>query len=255
MDAIVVALVVSACTFAGALFGMWLHTVLPAHHVDSESKDTVKLAIGLIATMSALVLGLITSSARISFDAMDAAVKRSATEILALDRALARYGPETGEIRKDFQRAVASRIDMIWPPDASRPGVIDPAHAGTMVRMERLADAIRGLKPEDHFQRTLQARALDLSEALLQARWIMFADSGTRIPTTFLAVILCWLTITFASFGLFAARNATVVTVFLVCALSVGSVVFLVVEMDGPFDGLLKISPDPLRYALAHLNQ
>jgi hypothetical protein len=251
VNASVVGIIVFACTFAGALLGMWLRAVLPEHYFDTESRDTVKVGIGLIATMTALVLGLVTASAKSSFDDVNTAVKQFATQVLALDRALARYGPETGEIRRGLQRAVGARIDMIWPQD-SKPASLDPMR---VPGVEGLAAAIRGLKPHDDSQRALQARALDLAEALLQARWLVLAGTGASVPVPFLAVLLFWLTITFASFGLFAPRNAMVVTVFFVCALSVGSAVFLVLEMDGPFDGLLKVSADPLRSALAHLNQ
>jgi hypothetical protein len=75
------------------------------------------------------------------------------------------------------------------------------------------------------------------------------------VPRPFLLILLFWLTLTFASFGLFAPWNATVLTVLFVCALSVGSAVFLVLELDGPFDGLLRVSADVWRYAQAHLNQ
>jgi hypothetical protein len=121
--------------------------------------------------------------------------------------------------------------------------------------MEGVADGIRGLTPRDDSKRSLQSRALALAEALLQARWLVFAGIGTSIPLPFFLVLLFWLTITFASFGLFAPRNATVLAVFFVCALSVGGAVFLILEMDGPFDGVVKVSADPLRYAYAHLNQ
>jgi hypothetical protein len=92
-------------------------------------------------------------------------------------------------------------------------------------------------------------------EATLQARWLLFAGGESAIPLPFLVVLLFWLTITFTSFGLFAPRNVTVLAVLFVCALSVTSALFLVVEMDGPFDGLIKASADPLRYAHAHINQ
>jgi hypothetical protein len=233
---------------------MWLGTALPEHWL-SESTETVKVGIGLIATMTALVLGLVTASAKSSFDAVDTTVKQTATQLLALDRVLARYGSETGEIRKGLQRAVGARIDTIWAHGSSKPADLDPMRSGTGLAAERLADAIRGLKPHDDSQRALQARALDLTEAILQSRWLATAGTGSSIPVPFLAVLLFWLTITFTSFGIFAPRNALVVTVFLVCALSVGSAVFLVVEMDGPFDGLLKVSADALRYAHTHLNQ
>jgi hypothetical protein len=253
MNPTIVGMTVFACTLGGALVGNWLHTILPEHHLNDESRDTVKLAIGLIATMTALVLGLVTASAKSSFDAVDTLVKHTAMDILTLDRLLARYGPETGEIRGALQRAVASRIDMIWPQSSSRPAHLEPSTAASGV--EGLADAIRGLTPRDDSQRSLQSRALDLAEGLLQARWLVFAGGGTSVPLPFLLVLLFWLTITFTSFGLFAPRNATVLVVLFVCSLSVASAVFLILEMDGPFDGLLKVSADPLRYAHAHLNQ
>ncbi len=180
MDPTIVSLIVFACTFAGALLGMWLRSVLPEHLLDAESRDTVKVGIGLIATMTALVLGLVTASAKSSFDAVDTAVKQSATQVLTLDRALARYGPETGEIREGLQRAVGARIDMIWPQGSSKPANLDPTSAGTMSRTEGIADAIRGLKPQDDSRRALQARALDLAEALLQARWLVMAALGRQ---------------------------------------------------------------------------
>jgi Protein of unknown function (DUF4239) len=182
-------------------------------------------------------------------------VKQTAIQLLALDRVLARYGSETGEIRKGLQRVVGARIDMVWGQGSTKPANLDPMRSGAGLGAERLADAIRGLKPHDDSQRALQARALDLTEAILQGRWLALAATGSSIPAPFLAVLLFWLTITFTSFGLFAPRNALVVTVLFVCALSIGSAIFLVMEMDGPFDGLLKVSADALRYAHTHLNQ
>jgi hypothetical protein len=255
MSPTIVGIIVFACTLGGALVGNWLRTILPAHHLGAESRDTVKVGIGLIATMTALVLGLVTASAKSSFDAMDTAVKHTAMDVLTLDRLLARYGPETGEIRGALQHAVASRIDMMWPQNSSRPADLDPIRSGAAPGAERLADAIRNLTPRDDSQRSLQSRAADLAEEILQARWLASTGVGTSVPLPFLAILLFWLTITFASFGLFAPRNGTVLVALLVCAVSVGSAVFLILELDGPFHGVLKVPADPLRYALTHLNQ
>ena len=252
MNPTLVGLIVFACTLGGALVGNRLRFTLPEHHLNDESRDTVKSGIALVATMTALVLGLVIASAKSSFDAVNTAVKHAAVDVLTLDRLLARYGPETGEIRGALQHAVASQIDMIWPQSSSRPARLEPLAAW---RAEGLADAIRGLTPRDESQRSLQSRALELAEARLQARWVVVASSGTSVPLPFLVALLFWLTTAFASFGLFAPRNATVFAVLAVCALSVGVAVFLILEMDSPFDGLLKISADPLRYAHAHLNQ
>jgi hypothetical protein len=255
MNPTIVSIIVFACTFVGALLGMWLHAVLPDHHLDSESKDTVKVGIGLVATMTALVLGLVTASAKSSFDAVDTAVKQSAIQVLTLDRVLARYGSETGEIRKGLKHAIGARIDMIWPQGSSKHANLDPMAAGVGSGVEGLAEAIRGLKPRDDSQRALQSHALALAEALLQTRWLVLTGTETSVPGPFLGVLLFWLTIIFASFGLFAPRNTTILAVLFVCALSVSSAVFLIMEMGVPFDGWLKVSSDPLRYAYAHLNQ
>ena len=255
MSPAIVGMIVFTCTFGGALLGMWLRTGLREHHLDGESRDTIKVAIGLIATMTALVLGLVTASAKSSFDAVDTAVKQSAVQLLALDRDLARYGPETGEIRKGFKQAIGVRIDMIWPQGSSKPANLDLTGSGVVSTGEGLAAAIRGLKPRDDSQRALQSRALDLAETLLQTRWLVLAGAESSVPLPFLVVLLFWLTVIFGSFGVFARPNAMVLAALFVCALSIGAALFLVLEMDSPFDGLIKVSADPLRYAYTHLNQ
>ncbi|MEN3295512.1 MAG: hypothetical protein V7642_4765 [Burkholderiales bacterium] len=253
MNPAIVGIVVFTCTLGGALLGMWLRAALPEHHLEEDSKDTIQVGIGLIATLTALVLGFVTASAKSSFDTVDAAVRTTATDILTLDRLLARYGPETGGIRADFQRLVAHRIDMMWPQNSSRPPEVDPWESEP--EAEALVHRIRSLMPNNASQRTLQTRALEVAESLLKTRWMVAEQTRKATPLPFLVILLFWLTITFASFGLFAPKNLTVFTVLLLCALSISSALFLVLEMEGPFDGLVKISADPWRYALGHLNQ
>ena len=255
MNPVSAGIIAFACTFVGAMLGMWLQRVLPPYHVDTESKDTIRVCIGLISTITALVLGLVTASAKSSFDAADAAVEQSATNILALDRTLARYGSETNEIRAALQHALRARIDTIWPPDSSTPTNLDPMRAVTGRASERIAGAIHGLRPRDDSQRELRLRALELAETMLRARWLTVAAAEKSVSVPFFLILVLWLTVTFASFGLFAPRNATVLAVLFVCGLSVGSALFLLLELDTPFDGVLKVSAEPLRYALAHLNQ
>ncbi len=255
MYPMIVGLIVVVCTFGGAVLGMWLRTILPEHHLDAESRDVVKVGVGLVATMTALVLGLVLASAKSSFDTVDSSVKSAAVELLTLDRILARYGAETGAIRQSLQRGAEARMNLIWAQGTARSAKVDPIRSGAAVEAEQLPDAIRALTPGTTAQRALQARALDLTEALLQVRWLVFAGSEAAVPGPFLVILVFWLTITFASFGLFAPRHATVLATLFVCALSVGSAVFLVLEMDTPFDGSLRVSAEPLRYALTHLNQ
>ena len=252
MNPFTVLLTVFVFTLGGGLAGIWLRTRLPKHHLDADSRDTVKLGVGLIATIAALVLGLITASAKSNFDRFDTAVRYSAIDVLTLDRLLARYGPEAAEIRGELQQTVASRVEMIWPQSTSSSAQLDPLAAG--VRAEALVDKIRSLSPRDDSQRALQSRALDLVEEILKTRWLASAGERSSIPVLFFVIVLFWLTVIFASFGLLAPRNGTVVAVFAVCALSVASILFLIVELDTPFDGLLRVSPDPMHYAVSRLN-
>lgn len=114
-----IALIVFACVFGGALLGMFLGGVLPEHHRSDDTKDVIKLGTALIATMAALVLGLMIATAKNSYDMQDAAVKHTAAKLLLLDRVLANYGPETKETRDLLRRIVAARLDAIWPEDRS----------------------------------------------------------------------------------------------------------------------------------------
>ncbi len=133
MDSIIVCMIVFVCTFGAVLLGMWLRTILPEHHLDDETKETVKIGIGLIATMTALVLGLITASAKSSYDDVSSAVKKSAADVLTLDRILARYGPETAEIRANLKRGVGARVEMIWPQSPSKACQVGPDALGSRV--------------------------------------------------------------------------------------------------------------------------
>jgi hypothetical protein len=250
---------VFAFILGGVLFGVFIRSVLPEGHLSDESKFVMKLGIGLIATMTALVLGLVTASAKSSFDTHDQAVKHAAIDILTLDRILARYGPETKEIRSSFRRIVAARHDAIWPPLTSgtsppaRPDIIDPFEATAAI--EGVADQIGALTPQNDAQRWLQTRAKNTIEELMKTRWMVVGTGNVSIPLPFLVAIVFWLAVIFAIFGMFAPRNATVLTALFLCALSVSIAVFLIMEMDRPFDGIIKVSDAPIRYVLSHMGQ
>ena len=254
MSSLSIAWIVFGCVFGGALLGMFLRTVVPENHLNSDSKDVVKLGMGLIATMAALVLGLLTGSAKSSFDLQDAELKGSAANIILLDRVLAHYGPETREIRDQIRGAVSYKLAATWPESASAAPTVDTS-ANTPA-VERIEDEIRALSPQNDAQRGLQSRALQIMGDLMHTRWLVFGqEAGTAIQLPLLVVLVLWLTALFASFGLFAPANGTVIAVLAVAALSVSGAIFLILEMNQPFEGLVKISPAPLHYALSHLGQ
>jgi hypothetical protein len=243
--------IVFACVFGGALGGMFLRTVVPEHHLTKETEDAVKLGMGMIATLAALVIGLLVASAKSSFDTKDAELRHFAANLILLDRQLVHYGPEAREARDLLRRYTVFKLDSTWPSEASHP-VDDPD--GWML-LEDVQDKLRALAPRDDAQRWLQARALQISTDLASTRWLLDVQKGTSIRAPFLVILVFWLTIIFTSFGVFAPRHATMIAALFVCALSVAGALFLILEMDRPFGGLVHLPSAPMREALAHLSQ
>jgi hypothetical protein len=251
MNSIAISSIVFACVFGGALCGFALRAALPEQHLNAESKDAVKLGMGLVATMAALVLGLLVASAKGAYDEQSTELTHMSANIVVLDRILAHYGPETNEAR-DILRSSATRfLDVLWPKNrASRSQEEPPAARG-----EILFDKLQGLSPKDDAQRALQAQALNIAMSLGQTRWLMFEQGTTSISTPLLIVVVFWLTALFASFGIFAPRNAIVVASMFISALSVSGAILLILEMYRPYAGLIQISSAPLRAAIGHLGE
>ena len=252
MTPIATAFVTFVSTFGSSMLATVVRSKLPPAHLSKESQDVVRLGIGLVATMTALLLGLVTAAARGTFDAQDAALRNAAANILTLDRLLARYGPETKPTRELLRKTVAFRVETVWSSKGSSSALDQPRVAPPV---EEIENQILRLTPETETQRWFKSEALKLSQDVVKTRWRILESSGGSVPFPFLIVVIFWLTATFASFGLYAPRNATVVAVLLVAAVSVAAAVFLVLELDGPFDGLIKVSSGPFRFALTQLNQ
>ena len=110
MSPMAISWIVFACVFGGALLGIFLRSVVPEHHLNADSKDVVKLGMGLIATMSALVLALLIASAKNSHDTQSGEVIQMSADFIQLDRVLARYGPETRDARILLRALIARGI-------------------------------------------------------------------------------------------------------------------------------------------------
>jgi hypothetical protein len=251
MSALTISLIAFACIFGGALAGIGLRAVLPQNHLSAESKDVVKLGMGLVGTMAALVLGLLVASAKGSYDTQSTEVTQLAANLALLDRVLAHYGPDTKDTR-DLLRGVVGRIlDGMWSDDSAQPGGPNPAAAGG----EPLFDKLQALAPQNPAQAAMKAEALQLAVKLGETRWLMYAQRSIAVSIPLLVVLTLWLSIIFASFGLFAPSNATVIASLFVSALSVSGAIFLILEMYSPYSGLIQISSAPLRAAFMHLGQ
>ena len=242
-----------ACMVGGLLLGTVVRRLLPGHHLSSDSRDVVKLGVGLIATQAALVLGLLVSSAKGSFDAMDAGITQGGARIILLDRVLSRYGPETKPIREELRRNITSLTEQIWPKNNARAAGMNAVEAAT--GEEDVSEKLRELSPQTESQRLLKTQALQLAGDLSQLRWQLIEQAHGSLPTAFLVVLVFWFATLFASFALLTPPNATVMAVMLVCALSVAGGVLLILEMNRPLDGMIRVSGAPFEKALDHLGR
>jgi hypothetical protein len=250
MSPTLVGLVVFVCLLAGWLLGSRLRALLPEHHLGGEPKEVAKLASGLIATMAALVLGLLVASAKDSYDSQSKELTQISANVVVLDRMLAHYGPEATPVRGELRRAVEglrARVDSAGDARAVSPTVSS--------RNESLYETIQALAPKDDEQRSLKSAALGIATTLGETRWLMYEQRAVSVSTPLLVVLACWLTIIFVTFGLFARSNPTLMAIVCAAALAVSGAIFLILEMYEPYSGVIRVSSAPLRAALENLGR
>ncbi len=248
MSSDTIALISFACIFGSTLLGLRISSMLPDHHLSENGRDVVKLGAGLIATLAALVLGLLVSSAKGTLDSMNTELTQDGAKVIMLDRVLASYGPETREVRGLLRSTIAGAINRVWPED--KPGGINLKAIEASRSVDSFPGALRALSPRTDDQRQLKSQALQIAVGLAQSRWLIIEQTQQTLPTTFLVVLVFWLAVLFAAFGLLAPGNPTVIAVLFVCALSVSGAIFLILEMNTPLTGIIKVSSAPLHHAL-----
>lgn len=253
MNSLGIAAIAFACSAAGGAAGLVLRPRLPGAHLSGDAKEVIKLGTGLVGTMAALVLGLLVASATSAFDSVDDHFQRIATDFVLLDRGLAHYGPEAAEARAKLRVTIAAMHDRLWPPGGARPADLEPT--ATKAVGGAMFDAIRDLAPTTDSQKLIKAQAVEACADLARARLDVGRGSGGTVPTPFLVVLMFWLAALFAGFALLAEPNATVLAVILVCALSVSAALFLILDLDQPFDGLIRIDDEALRSAMAQVGK
>ena len=241
------ALIVFSCLVGAVLLGRGLRRMLPQEHLSADSRDVIKLAIGLVATMSALVLGLLVSSAKGSYDTEPNEVIQMAAKVAFLDRALAVYGPEAAEARTRFHDAVKEAVRQMWPEEMRRPAQLAPnAQAGNVVY-----GILQALSPHDDAQRKLKEQAISVGVDIGQLRSLLVAQSVPSISTPMLIILVLWLAVIFLGFSTLAPPNVTAIFALLVSAVAVSGAIFLILELDQPFGGIIRISSQPMVNALS----
>jgi hypothetical protein len=232
-----------------ALFGRRVHRYLPQDHLSDSSRDAVKLAMGLVATMTALVLGLLVSSAKEAYDTKRSLVIQMAAKVAFLDRVLVLYGPEAAEARSELRAAVADAVRRIWSTDRSGSAHLAPN--------QQVGDAlyvtVQRLSPHDDTQRELKTQVVTLMVDLGQLRSLLVAQSIPSISKPMLIILVLWLVVIFFGFSLIAPPNATTALALVASAFSVAGAIFLILELDQPFGGLIRIPNEPIINMLERL--
>ena len=251
MSELAVCAIAFICIFGGAVFGMVLGPALPEHYRSAESKDKINVATAMIATLAALVLGLLVASAKSSFDSRDSELTLAAAQIVLLDRTLAAYGPETKETRDLLRQTIAIRLSQIWP-DAETAA---PKAIGEGAAMEGVQRRILDLPAQSDTQHWVKSAALQITSDIAKARWTLLEHTSSTVQWPLLAILVSWLVAIFLSFGLFAPRNGGVIAALFVSALSAAGSIYLILELDQPYSGFIRFSSAPLRIALDQLGR
>jgi hypothetical protein len=250
MGAFALSFLVLVLVFGAALAGMFIRKGRPDERFTPEAKETIRLAIGLVVTMTGLVLGMLVSSAKTYYDGQKSQVAELSAEIILVNDLLTTYGPETGQLRIEGQRSVEDVVDKIWPIDKSQASELHRGPAGTLFYQH-----VQLLAPKNEAQATVKSQLLVATLSLRRNYSLLFLQSEqTSITIPLLAVVTSWLLIIFFSFGIFAPRMPNVVVTLLVCAVAVSGAIFIILSMNSPFTGVLRLSPAAIHDALHQMD-
>ncbi len=235
--------------FGDALFGVFAARVLPEHHLTGETRTAVSVSVAVVGTLSALVIGLMISTASSSFTARSHDVTEISVDLIRMKRLLQRYGSESDDVRTKLSAYTTAKMQELFPTT----GESAETDEGTIGMLEAIQDAILSLSPTDERHHWLRLQALTLSGDLSQARWLLAQQARQNIPLPFLILLISWLTIVFASFGLFSPRNGTAIAALCLCSIAVSGGIMMILELDTPLTGLVRISAEPMRHALTQI--
>jgi hypothetical protein len=246
-----IAFIVLVGVFASALLGMLIRRRLPESHLSDETKGVVTLSMGVVGTLTALVLGLLIATASSTFNARNQQITVLAAKVIQLDRLLRRYGPEADGPRGLLRRYAAMKLRDLFPQGSARPVLENPR---TISLFEELQDRLASMEGRSAQQRWLLSQVQALTTDITEVRWLLVEQDVLGIPVPVLVVVLFWLCLLFMSFGLFAPPNATVTVALFLCALATAGAVQTILDLSRPFQGIVRVSGQPLRHALEVIN-
>lgn len=254
MNAWVVAVIAFAAMTVSAGLAMRAARRLPADYVGERTQDTMKPTVKMIATVASLILGLMVTSARYSFSEAGEDVQRFAAAVLSTDLELAGLGQAGCEARAvlgEYARAVLAET---WTPDPDRVAV-GATERPSAILLFRLDSLVRGLDPADAGQTTVGRSANALVLEMLDRHWKVAGDATSNVPMAFLGVVVAWLALIYAGFGVFAPANPIAMAALGLSALCIAAALFLVAELGQPFAGPMRVSPEPMQDVLRYIER
>jgi hypothetical protein len=243
------AVIVFGCLATAVLLGRIASARLPAHHLSTEARDTVKLSLGLVATMSALLLGLLVSSAKGAYDAQNRQVDEMAAKIATLDRVFALYGPESARARKELRAIVTNAIARAWPQESGAASDLAP----DLRSGDEIYRAVQMLMPVDDSQRDLKSRATSYTIDLAEGRALLVSRALEGASAPLLIVVIGWFVLILFGFSLLAPRAPVATLALTVAAAAVSGAIFLLLEYYEPFEGLIRIPSDPMVASISEI--
>jgi hypothetical protein len=247
MNSVPISAIIITILFGAALITMFVARFLPDHHLSPETRSVVSVSVAVIGTLSALVVGLLISTANSSFIAKAQEVADISANVISLDRLMQRFGSEAQDGRVLLRHYTAAELRDLFPEDSHQAPNIE--NVATVSMLEELQNKILAFTPDNDTQRWLQAQSLQLTTTIMADRW-QLAQGTASTPEALLLLVLLWFVIIFASFGLFAPLNATSIVAIFLCSAGVGSAIRIITELQEPFGGLIRVSSASLTHAL-----
>ena len=251
MDPLAVGAVVAGVVFISAIVGFNLHRVLPEHHLSKETHDVIRLGAGMLSVLASLVLGLLIATVKTAYDNTHSSLRVYAANLTVLDETLRDYGDGALTARRELRDYTTRLLDDVWQHPYNHPFLVENRAAGEL--LEHVREAIRALPTATRNEQSLVGDALQIANSLLRERWLLIERQGSSVHPVIIVILTLWIAAIFISFGINAPQHATMYAVFLVLSVAIGSAIFLVLEMDRPFGGLLQLSGRPIETALGHM--
>ncbi|HWB51232.1 MAG TPA: hypothetical protein VG651_19120 [Stellaceae bacterium] len=249
MDSANVTVAAFAVICAGTALGFIVKNYLREHHADTRTQDAVKVATGVVASMTALVLGLLVASAKSNFDGHAAEVRNLVVNITLLNRSLRGYQPPLTDQREALAQFTRDLRDKLWDEKSTL------TNEQVMSRLDQVRDKFRQLDPQSLQDKALKDRLLSLSDTIILLADELLLQEPVSVPIQMIIVVDAWLAITFFAFALFAPFNLVSAIALGIGAAAVALALFMIVEMDSPFQGFVNVSPAPMDLAIAVLSR